>query len=341
VGTLSDKVRERMRQQAAAVREGLQGSGGRTAPMFDLTGKNALVQAGGSFFARLLPRWDIAQKFVLRDGKWEQNPQYEDDFIFFVALEHWWDDAAGKPNRVWCPRSGDEAAPCPLCEAAEELLGSADQDDRQQGKRIGARRSFLFNAVVGRTGKRQMTPEGHPDIRVLPVGNTLFASICSFMTGDSDNEDAAAFARGDISDPRDGYDLMVTRPAKQNDRWKADCAPQSSPLCAPNDPAWGDWMTRLVDLPEMVRRETKTYEALYQQYFGEAPPAAAEAPSAGPTPAAGWGEAQQQPVGGPAPSDPWASAFAAAPPASPPAPTQAPTSAPAPAARPRRPSGRP
>ena len=340
---LSDKVRERMRQQAQAIREG--GGGGRTAPVFDLQGKNAVVQAGASVLARLCPRWDVARKFVRQGEAWVLSPEYQEDLIYFVALEHWWDDASGKPNREWCPKTFDEQAPCALCDASQELQQSPDKADREAGKRIQAKKAFLFNAVLGGPGKRHLTDDGKPDIRVLPMGNTLFVSVCGFMTG-GDDEASAAFARGDISDPRDGYDLLLVRPkADSGERWTAQCAPQPSPLYAAAEaPAWAGWMDRLVDIPAMVEREVKGYDALYERYFGQRPPAddagAPSTPAPAPTPPPfGGSSATEQPAPAAAPLDPWAAAGAPAPAAAGAAPFDPP---PRSAAKqpPRRPSGR-
>ena len=281
MGALSEKVRERMQQQAHAAREGMQGAG-RTAPVFDLTGKNAIVPAGQAFMVRLMPRWDIAQKYRLEGTQWIENPEYQDDLVYFVALEHWWDES-GKPHREWCPRTFDENTPCPICEEAEDLGRSGNTEDRTIGKRMRARKTFLFNAVLGHGGKRALTEAGKPDIRVLPTGNTLFVSISGFMTGGSDDATRAAFARGDITAPADGYDLLIKRP-NEGERWSADCAPAPSTMYSQAEaPSWGEWMSLLVDIPAMVEREIKSYDDLYEQYHGT-PPTAAPGPQPPPGP---------------------------------------------------------
>lgn len=341
---LSESVRQRMRHQAQAVREQ---QSFRTARVFDLAGKNAVIKEGEQALGRVLPRWDIAQKFVQKDGQWSINPDYQDDLIYFPALEHWWDGADGKPNRAWCLKNFDAALPCPLCEASEELQRAGDAETRKVGKRIMAKKLFLFNFIFGRTGKRALNEQSLADIGVLPAHGGIFAAITGFMTGGLDDEEAAAtFARGDITDPREGYDILLKRPQKASgERWSVDCAPNPSPLYAPAEAAaFAGWMERLVDLPAMVERELVTYDALYEKYYGQKPDAGGGEPGGAddgagfvaPSPAAEPSAPQSDPWGahisGPSPQT-----QSAAPPFDPPPGAKKAAAA---AQPPRRPSGR-
>jgi len=265
MGQLSDRVRDAMVKKAQAVKE--QMGSGESRRRLDLSGKKAIVAPGHEVVVRLLPRWDILKKYRTdAGGKVTVNPEYQDDVVFFEAFEHWWDSPDGRSTtREWCPCTFDENAHCPLCEAAEKLAESPDQNDKALGARIRAKEVFLFNAILGRVGQRAFTEDGRPDIRYLSAPATIFQAVSAFMTGG----DEAEFARGDITDPRDGYDIKLIRPAKQGDRWRVDCAPQPSVLFAPEEKEKAKgWPTLLVDVEALVRQEVKSYDTLYAAYYG-------------------------------------------------------------------------
>jgi len=269
-----------MRQKAQIVKDRLQGPGSFGLPRWGLTGKNSIVEPGHEIVLRLLPRWDVGQKYLRGEGgKTVINPKYQDGVIYFEAIEHWWDSADGShPVREWCPKSFGVEEACPICEAWQELKTSQSEDDKTYAKRIRPQEVYLFNAVVGDAGKRQLNEQGLVDIRYIPAPGTVFLSIINIMTG-GENE---SFARGDISDPREGYDLKLSRPSAQGDRWKVDSAPQASGLYVESEKAvFQGWIGRLINLSKMMEEEVMSYEELYKAFHGtEAPPI--EETSAGP-----------------------------------------------------------
>ena len=358
---ISDAVRAKMQATAQSVRDGMKQSG-RTSRVFDLTGKNAIVQPGAAVVGRFLPRWDIGQKVLWQDNQWVPNPQYVDDLVYHVAFEHWWDDKEGKPSRAWCLKNFDENAACPICEAADDLFHSPNGEDRKGAKRIGAKKALLYNFIPGKSGKRALTDQGKPDIGAISVPGPVFVKLSAFMTGSSVKDEAdSAFVLGDITDPREGYDIALKRPAAQGDRWDADAARQPSPLFTPQEAqAFQGWMDRLVDLPSMVEKELESYDTLYQRYYGAAPQAAGDDSFNADTPDGGADDgfasvgaptnSPRTPQAGSAAADPWAShagptspSPAQQPPFTPPAPSAGPRFNPPPGAGrtpPRRPSGR-
>src|SRR5689334_5959551 len=78
---VNQSVLDRMRNRATQVRARVdQQQYTRT---YNLTGKNAIVQPGGSVIMRLLPRWDIKGKWMKdQTGKVVVNPKYQEDFIY-------------------------------------------------------------------------------------------------------------------------------------------------------------------------------------------------------------------------------------------------------------------
>lgn len=267
-----------MRARAQAVKEKLAGSGGGDwLPRWDLTGKSAVVEAGRELVIRVLPRWDFAQKWIA-GGK--PNPEYKNGPIFFEAIEHWHTSPDGKRHRSWCPKiwGADEA--CPIHEAWEELRVSKAAADKELAKDLKPTDVYLFNALIATpTGSWAVDDAGLADIRYMPCPGTIFLGIINIMTGGENEE----FARGDISDPREGYNLKLSRPAGQGDRWKVDCMPKPSPLATDvQKAAFAKWWERLADLPAMVERETKSYDDLYKAFHGVAPPVGQSAPATAP-----------------------------------------------------------
>lgn len=267
---LSQQLMDEMRQRAQAVRQKLTGSGGGDwLPRWDLVGKNAIVQPGREVMIRLLPRWDFAQKF-LAGGK--INPAYKNGRIFVEAREHWWTAPDGRRHREWCPTMFGANEPCPICEAWLELRTSKAAADKELAKDLKPTDVYLFNAILGPSNSRVLGDNGLVDIRYMPAPGTVFVGIIDIMTG---GETGGDFACGDISDPKEGYDLKFTRPASSGgDRWKVHAAQKASTLfTAPQQPAFAKWWERIVDLQAMVEKEMKSYDDLYTAFHGSAPSA--------------------------------------------------------------------
>ena len=276
---LPEHVKEAMRNRARIVKEKMAGGGG--FKRLSLTGKNAIVQPGREITLRLLPRWDVKQKYI-RDPKDPKkaivNPKYQNGPIFVEAWEHWYDTPDGKTVREWCPKTLDQDAACPLCEASEQLAASAEKSDRDLAKRIGSKEVFLFNAILGGDGKRAMNDQGKPDIQLLPAPGTIYVGITGIMLGGEDD----SFARGDITHPSEGYNIKLSRPAQMGDRWKVDAAAKPSPLISDSErQAFSGWMDLLIDIPALLEKEVKSYEDLYQAFHGVAAPPAGGAPEGG------------------------------------------------------------
>ena len=256
---MSDLVRE-MGNKAEAAREKMVRGNHPSVKRMNLTGKNAIVEPGGQIFIRLLPRWDIKSVYIKEGDRWGTNPDYKSGSPFFQALEHWicgW---------MWCLRTYDKNALCPLCQASRKLRESPDPQDRECGWGLASREVFLFNAVArnSNTGRCALTDARAPDIGVFCAQKTIFAGISNIMTGGKKNE----FARGDITNPRHGYDIKLTRPAEPGDRWKVECVPEPSPIFEDDEKAaWKDWPSLLIDLPAWVALGKWSYSGLDHVYL--------------------------------------------------------------------------
>ena len=260
---LSEAVRKAMQADAERVKERQSSNFTKS---WNLTGKNAIVEPGSSVTVRFGPRWSIA---VVVDGKLTMNPEYRsgDELIFVKAFEHWWDADGGKTQHAWCPKSISPDAECPVCMSAAYDMKSEDETERKRGKRVSAKEVFIFNAVVGNPRK---LADGKADFRIMSVPGTIYTRVYDIMTGGSDE----SFARGNVGDHKEGYDLKFTRPRKdaQGDRWSVDCAPNPSSLYSDaQKQAFAGWPGMLVNLEEMLVKETKTGNDLFKMYYGRDP----------------------------------------------------------------------
>ncbi len=268
---MSERPGEDTRNKTEPARQKM-GFGNKPSPRrMNLTGKNAIVEPGGQIFIRLLPRWDIKNAYIKEGDRWVTNPDYKGGSVHFEAWEHWWDDEVFRRHRDWCLKTFDRNAPCPLCQATAKLKESPDPQDRSYGSDLARTEVFLFNAVAKdlKTRRCALTEAGVPDIRVLCAQKTIFVGISNIMTGGGRNK----LARGDITNHRQGYDIKLTRPAVDSgDRWKVNCAPKPSPICAEDEKeAWKDWPNLLIELPQWVASGMKSCEVLHKAYFGQYP----------------------------------------------------------------------
>ncbi len=275
---ISATVRDAMRARAQKIKDNIAKGqqGGAFTRMWNLQGQNTIVAAGGEVIVRLMPRWD---RYIVQNGKVVSSAAALELPIYVPAFEHWWDSSDGKRVREWCPvianEDGTLEGDCPICEAAAELKTSSSKEDKELGYEIRAKEIVLFNAMVGPLGARAFN-DGKPDIRPIPLMGSLFFQVSDIMTG-GEHE---SFARGDISDPADGYDLKLSRPSAKGDRWKVDCA-EPSRLFGPTEAAnWKGWWEMIANLDEVLEKETKTYEELHQ-LFHEVKAAPAAAPARG------------------------------------------------------------
>jgi hypothetical protein len=259
-----------MRARAQAVRE-RQATGNFT-KSWPLSGKKAIVDPGKSVLVRLAPRWDISDSMMTVDGARVPNPDYKKRVAFVVAYEHWW-DSEGKTSREYCPKTLDPQATCPICVSSAVLLQSASKEDREYGKRISAKEVFIFNAVVG--NPRKLGDDKLADIRIIACSGTQYNKISDIMNGGQTIEQQQ-FARGDITHPSLGYDLLFNRPmGGGGERWDVTVAPDPSPLYSAAERAaftgGGGWATRLLNLEKMLQDETKDAAGIFKAYYGRDP----------------------------------------------------------------------
>lgn len=265
----SPEVLQRMREKAATVKKAMQGSGGNFARYADLSGKYAIVQPGEGVEVRMLPRWDFAAKRYTKDkaGKVVEDPKYVREECWFPSFDHWFDNRDGKRARAWCRKNLGPDETCPVCDAAKALWGGTE-DERETAKRMGQNEIFLFNAILRSS---PFTAEGKPDVRILRVPATVWSKFTDLCTG-GDNE---KYALGDVSDPWEGYDVRILRPAAQTDRYDLKAASKFSRLYEQADGAkWRGWQDMLWDLERDVLDQVPSVTDLEILLYGESKSAA-------------------------------------------------------------------
>lgn len=266
---LDPTVAAEMNKQAKAAQERM--TSGSFVRSWDLGGKNAVVAEGAEVVVRLLPRWDYinSMKKDPTTNKLVPNPDYRKGTMWALAYEHWWTAPDGKKTREWCTRSLSLQAACPICEASERLRVAANADDRKFGKDVSAREVYIFNAVIGKP--RRIDQAKRADIRILKTPATVFVAVRKIMQGGE--EANAAFAKGDVTDPLQGYDLLFTRPVKNSGtQWQVACATAESRLFETDQAEqFRGWPTMMTNVEEMLEKEVKDYTGLFKAYHGRDP----------------------------------------------------------------------
>lgn len=266
---LDPALAEEMRRRANEIRE--RQSSGTYTRQWNLTGKKSIVEPGRAITARFLPRWDYGQSMIRQGEKLAPNPAYKPGRAFVKAFEHWWDGDGGRRAHAWCLHclTPDEKKWfCPVCSLSQAMQESDGKEDQKYGKAIAASEIYIFNAVIGYP--RALDEQKLADIRIMSVFRGIARQIFEIMTG-GENE---KFARGDITHPRLGYDLLLTRPTAQGQAWTVTPAPDPSPLYAQDQAAaFKGWVTRLIDLEGMIKKETLTPEGLFKKFYGRDPEA--------------------------------------------------------------------
>lgn len=237
-----------------------------------LYGNKAIIPPGESKQIRILcHKNDIPTRYIrdAKTGKTVENPNFKPDYMYVKAIEHWFEDAASKKQRAWCPRTWDPKAKCAICEASEELSASGTEQDKEMAYEIAPKDVFLFGVILGPVGKRAKKDTGSPDFRILPVNGSIWMSVMEIMRGSGDESED--FALGNITDFREGYDVKITRPAKgtKNVRWTVTPSKKATPIFSKEDEVTGKWWELMPDLKEELAKQRKSPDEIREMYHGE------------------------------------------------------------------------
>lgn len=140
------------------------------------------------------------------------------------------------------PQTFDE--PCAIMEAYHELKNSGDDDDKDIAKTLVPRNKYLLPVLVYKDLKGKKINEEDSG-KLLSIGRKLYQSILDLYLDEDE--------WGDMTDPKKGYDLKVTRTGTGKNDTSYDIQPCKN---TPIDKKWA----KPVDLEALVKEETATYE---------------------------------------------------------------------------------
>ncbi|BAK53006.1 single strand DNA binding protein [Bacillus phage SP-10] len=136
----------------------------------------------------------------------------------------------------------------PVEELIQELESSGDKDDAKYAKKLKPRMRYYFNVI-----NREAT-EGDDDfekVLVMGCGTTVFEGVLGLIV-DPDF--------GDITDPEEGYDVIITRKGKgMKTEYKVTGRPKQTPIGV------DDWEEQLHDLEKLTKpRDAEAIEHLLE-----------------------------------------------------------------------------
>lgn len=145
---------------------------------------------------------------------------------------------------VYSPQTFGE--PCPIMEKYQELHNSSDPDDKELAKKLIPKRRYVVGGLVYDDEKGKHIGYDGQD-RVILVTAQVYQDIINLYL----DEDEA----GDMTDPKTGYDIKITRTGKgQFD------TTYSVMNCKPTQ--LDKKYTKPVELEKMVRAQIKSYDEL-------------------------------------------------------------------------------
>lgn len=158
----------------------------------------------------------------------------------------------GPNNKMVTVPLNSSTANCPIHAYVDTLYKSKDPDDEKLAKRMSAKTRYYFNVI-----DRSVEPgqEGYGDVLVFGCGSTIFTDILSIVV-DPDY--------GDITDPSEGYDIIITKSGKKLDtEYKTVARPKQTEI------GIKDWKEKLNDLSKFA--SPKSYEEREAILNGDTP----------------------------------------------------------------------
>lgn len=135
--------------------------------------------------------------------------------------------------------------PCALMEAYNELKSSGNEDDIELAKKMIPRQKYVIPVITYKDAKgREVDTENSN--RLFQIAGSVYNQIIDLFLDEDE--------WGDMTDPKKGYDLKITRTGKGKfDTNYTVSACKNTPL--PNE-----YMKTVVNLEDMVKSKLATYE---------------------------------------------------------------------------------
>lgn len=153
--------------------------------------------------------------------------------------------------------------PCPICAENQELFKSKDKDNKEFAKKIRGKEAFVCNYLD--------LDKNDGKVYTLEFGVTMEADIVKIIdpgdTVDKDGKPVESFGYGDITDPKSGRNLLITKtvPAdKMQTSYDVKCGIQPSEVAN-----WGEVEKQIHDLDEYVKvKQVHAYDDLVAMMNG-------------------------------------------------------------------------
>lgn len=129
---------------------------------------------------------------------------------------------------VYCPSfTTDGELPCPICELVNQLYKSTNPADKDLASQLRKQRKYWMNVIArDKKDKGGDTADGP---HILTAGVTIFRAIQTLVTSPD---------YGDISDPEEGYDVVLHRQGEKLDtQYSLMPRKNASPLHSDRDEA--------------------------------------------------------------------------------------------------------
>ena len=146
--------------------------------------------------------------------------------------------------------------PCPFMEKYKELKDSKDEDDQNLAGLLAPRIRYIIGGTVYKDEKgKEIDPEGTR--RPIQIPRSVYQDIIELFLDEDD--------WGDMTDPKDGYDIKITRSGKGKNDTSYSVSPcQRKPF--PKE------LQKPLSLEEVIRKRIPDYdeaEKLLREFLNE------------------------------------------------------------------------
>lgn len=194
-------------------------------------GKNFDALTNGKNKRRVMPPWAGSED-------WRKYAAYH-----FNVLEK---------QAVLCPKKTFNK-PCPICDYNEELYKSNDPADKEEAKKVRAKDRFYCNVLN--------LDKNDSKVYVMSFGQTIEEQIINIIDPGGDDESSEdTFGKGDITDPKSGFNLLITKTVPSDPTqtsYDVKCANDPSPVAN-----WAEVEKQLINLDELIAKDEYTVEQL-------------------------------------------------------------------------------
>lgn len=136
---------------------------------------------------------------------------------------------------------------CPILEAYQELKKSKDDDDQELAKKLTPKQAYMVPVVMYADEKgNKIDTENSGKLMKIPGG--VYQSIIDLYLDEDD--------WGDMTDPKKGYDIKITRTGKTKNDTEYSVAP------CKNTPLDKDWAKKTIDLKAMAKSLVEPYDVV-------------------------------------------------------------------------------